>query len=351
MQPMRRRPEEQINFALIGSEGRVSNSYKGALLDRPTTPVRVISFDTRYITNPQLRERATASGLIVAGSQKEALERADIAAILTPDHIRQPSIDAINTPNVAIVIVEKPLATTVNMAEKIAATGEQQDKLVLVGTGYRNTFEPLKEIIQNGAIGEPTHIYTDYKHPMEEVLNSDSQMYGTDKPWRVGQDPHWGAIHALDTAIFVAGQAAFIKATESQQDVIPGYKYPGRVDMDVLFENGMTGEVVIDLASPLAEGKKHGTEFLVQGTEGTIWAHNKEKTYTLTRKGHDPEVREMKLPWTVDSLVHNALAIQRGETTNHEPFVDARKSLITVYAVEAAKLSAKTGERQSVNYR
>jgi predicted dehydrogenase len=348
---MRRLDAEPVRVALLGSEGRSATSYKGALLERAPTPVKVFAFDTRYTTNPQLKEKATASGLIVVGSQREALEEADIAAIVTPDGERQPALDAINTPRIGIVIVEKPLATSVEMSEKIAAAAEQQNKLVLVGTGYRATFKPLVDLIQDGAIGEPQSIYTDYKHPMQDVLAADSKTYGTDSPWRVRQDPHWGAIHALDTAIYAAGPVSSIKADESQRDVIPRYQYPGSVDMNVLFENGMTGEVVIDLASPLAKGKKHGTEFVVKGTKGTISAHNKENTYTLHRKGHDPEEGNLELPWTVDLLVHNALAIQRGERSDHEPFADARNALVTVYTVEAAQLSAKTGKREEVDNR
>ena len=115
------------------------------------------------ISNPEVAARAAAElGVDAYASAEELLEATAtdglIVATVENDH-REPTELAFAAG--AGVLVEKPIATTIDDAEQIIAAGERAGRPLLVGHVLRfdARYAQLREIVRSGGIGEPLTIY------------------------------------------------------------------------------------------------------------------------------------------------------------------------------------------------
>ncbi|PAP95085.1 Gfo/Idh/MocA family protein [Mesorhizobium wenxiniae] len=89
-----------------------------------------------------------------------AAEKLDLVSICTPDNLHRAPAEAVAAKGVNLFI-EKPIASTVDDAKAIIAAA--RDARVKLGVGYLLRFDPryarAKELIDEGRIGAPIHLY------------------------------------------------------------------------------------------------------------------------------------------------------------------------------------------------
>lgn len=96
------------------------------------------------------------------GSARELCERGGVDAVVvaTPDHLHlEPVLAALECGK--HVLVEKPMATSLAEAERMAAEARKRGLLLMVN--FENRFNPpfahVKELLRRGELGQPIHAY------------------------------------------------------------------------------------------------------------------------------------------------------------------------------------------------
>ncbi len=351
---MRRGPDNPLPVAVIGAGGRVGEYYLKALT-AINAPVTAFDIDTERMTTIATQ----FSGIRVAQTMEEALAAAQIAYILTPDHIRTPALASLQTPNIQLTVIEKPLANNLEEARVLHSVAQTKGKKVIVGSTYRATpqFAEIKKGVEADEIGDVIKVRATYNHDLRQVKDD----------WRKvgeGQNFYYGAAtHPVDMIMHIVGKRVVkVTATESRLDLLQGtdgFKRPELITITMLFKNGTIGEVSVNLVTPLPPGE-HGTELEVEGTKGTYKAHNKklpEKSdgeFLVYREGQDGwETRDVRPAYTINQLVATADAWareDREDADNPNPFATIDQALDLAYVLDAAERSARSERTEHIVY-
>jgi len=180
------------------------------------------------------------------------------------------------------VLCEKPLATTVDDHKAIQRELETTDRIVQVGfeLRYAKFFKEIDVVIRDNTIGDIEMIWCHiYRGP---VLSE----------WRLDDSKTGGLLlelcsHHFDLMSWYANskvQAVFGLQKHAQ----PGELYEG-AQVDIAFENNVTGSVVLTLFSDFDNEVKIG----VLGSKGTLEASLKSNTISFFTRDND-EVRTIR---------------------------------------------------------
>jgi UDP-N-acetylglucosamine 3-dehydrogenase len=148
---------EQVRIGVVGA-GYMGRTYAGILRAHPLAELVGIAD-----LNQEVAARAAAELGVDAYMSAEKLLEATaldglIVATVENDH-RKPTEAAFAAGTG--VLVEKPLATTIEDAEQMIAAGERAKKPLLTGHVLRfdSRYAQLREIVRAGGIGDPLTIY------------------------------------------------------------------------------------------------------------------------------------------------------------------------------------------------
>lgn len=92
---------------------------------------------------------------------KEYIPQADYVVLCTPPTKRLDYVEMVLSAHVPLYM-EKPIATTLEDAEKLEAMAEKYDGKIIVGFAhrYRPAFVKMHELVSSGLLGEPVHLYS-----------------------------------------------------------------------------------------------------------------------------------------------------------------------------------------------
>ncbi|WP_121740879.1 D-xylose 1-dehydrogenase Gfo6 [Natronorubrum halophilum] len=165
------------------------------------------------------------------------------------------------------VLCEKPLEATVERAERLVEAAEAAD--IPLMTAYRMHTEPAvrraKELIDDGFIGEPTHVYGNNTQPILE-MNPDPDQ------WRLDSDVTGYGTSVMDLGIYPINTARFLL----ERDPV---RASARMDSshdafdDVPDQNAtvtLTLEGDLPLVCTTSQHAQQDTQLKIIGTEGTI---------------------------------------------------------------------------------
>ncbi|MCO8245271.1 MULTISPECIES: Gfo/Idh/MocA family oxidoreductase [unclassified Haladaptatus] len=209
---------------------------------------------------------------------EEALDEIDVLLNLGPNHLHaEPSIAALERD--IHVLCEKPLASTRDDAERMAATADASNAVAGIGFNYR--FVPAiryaKRLIEAGELGEIRHFHGRY---VNGFLTDETAGWS----WRLSKE-HAGAgalgdlgSHTIDLARYLVGDIVTVSGhtrtftTErpfewgddgETREVDVDDAYSAQVD----FDNGAMGVLQ---ASRQAHGETNNNNFEVHGTDGAV---------------------------------------------------------------------------------
>lgn len=231
--------------------------------------------------DPEARERFTETFDVPTYASLDGLAEAgaDGVVITTPNQYHEEQATSAFDLGLS-VLIEKPLAHTLESAERIAAAAEDASGTCMVG--FKNRFLPAVEVVDGykneGRLGEITHVEANY------VRRRGIPGRGS---WFTQKDAAGGGalidigVHAIDLALYfldfpeineVLGQ------TRSQFGTRDEYTYldmfgedsgPGQFDVDdstTAFLSCADGQT-ISLECAWAADREPTDEFVVQGTE------------------------------------------------------------------------------------
>ncbi len=201
-----------------------------------------------WVADP-VRERAEAIALQVGARSltdyREGLGEIDCAFVLVPHHLHHPvTLDCFQAG--CHVLLEKPIATTLEQADEMIAAAERAGKTFMVGYQhrYKHCVQQFKTILDSGRYGKP--------FLLEGVMDSSLKDYALG--WIASKATLGGGVffssspHLLDVMFFVGGEVRSLRMVGTRGGVaMEGEDTAASV---MKFRNGMIGVARETWASP-----------------------------------------------------------------------------------------------------
>ena len=178
------------------------------------------------------------------------------------------------------VLCEKPIATSVDAAERMATRAAEVGAITLVPYTYRYmpTNQYVKRLIDEGFIGRPFHLnmryFTGFARSGEYSWRFDTELAGSGVLGDLGS--HW-----LHIARWLCGEVAEIGCVSAQfiergpRPDATGYdRGEDSAVMTVRFENGAYGTLQVSAVCWEGTAFNQTHHLDLHGSEGTIYAYN-----------------------------------------------------------------------------
>jgi len=253
------------------------------------------------------------------------------------------------------VLLEKPIATTVQEAQTLVDQVEATQAKVLIGhhRAHSAIMAQAKQVVSSGKLGALVSV-------MGSALFFKPDSYFNDGPWRreVGGGPILiNLIHEVHNLRMLCGDIVAVQAFAS--NVTRGFAVEDTVAINLRFASGVLGTFMLSDTAACArsweqtsqENKAYASYddedcYVVSGTRGSLSVPTMRlKTYARDedRSWMKPfEVSSVDL-WRDDPLVRQIDHLCDVVQGHAQPLVTARDGLNNLRVTEAISLAAKTG--------
>lgn len=324
---------DQLGIAVIGlhmgyGHFQQANSHPGARL------VAVCDI------NPAEVERVQAEFPVPLATTdyREVLACPDvhIVSIATPDHYHlEQTVAAFEAGK--HVLVEKPMARTVDECEQMVNAARKYNKKLMVAHVCRfySFFQQCKQWTTDGTLGEIYHVETSYIHNYEEIPGHDGWRFDPEKRhFLIG-----GGCHAIDLARWLCGDVDEVSCYSNHYG-IPVQQYDDHWIINCKFKSGAVGRI---LASDGCQ-RPYNIDCQVWGTLGTVEGDNTSDTFKLCLR-HVDRNRWLTVP---KETMAKAIANEIGHfvdcvINDTTPLIDGVDGAKTVATGWAAIESSRTG--------
>lgn len=251
------------------------------------------------------------------------------------------------------VLIEKPVADSVEDAQRLIDAAERAKVPVLVGhhRRYSPILEKAREIVHEGTLGRIVAV-------MGSAMFYKPDSYFDEGPWR--REPGGGPIlinmiHEVDDLRSMCGEIAEVQALAS--NAIRGFPVEDTVALNLRFANGALGTFLLsDTAATARSWEQTSGEnssyasypdedcYVIAGVSGSLAVPSMRlKVYAGERSWWKPFETSLVAVQRIDPLsrqLEHFCAVVRGEAT---PLVSARDALQTLRVTLAIDESARTG--------
>jgi predicted dehydrogenase len=265
-----------VNLGIIGL-GNIASLHADRLEEMGLDDCLVSGLDI----DPEARERfAEEYGVPVYADRADFYDTVDAVLVTTPNKFHEEY--AVSALEAGLdVFVEKPLAHTVESAERIAAAAADAEGFCMVGfhNRFRNAIQALLEYREDGTFGDITHIEADYIRrrgiPGRGSWFTHKAVAGGGSLIDIG-------VHAIDLSLFlldfpdvveVSGQTRAEFGTDDEYAYVDmwgedhgadAFDVDDSVSAFIRCEDGST----INLEVAWASNRPDSRQYYVRGTEG-----------------------------------------------------------------------------------
>ncbi len=322
------------NVAIIGAGVWSQNHLTGW---RAHPEARV----TWLVRSTEEKAKAKASAWDVpnwSADYKKVIERSDvdIVDILLP-HDMHAEVACLALAHGKHVVMEKPVATTLADAQRIADAAKQYDRKVMVSENwnYSTWVRKARGLIEGGAIGTPFLI--------RSILDMDVREGFTGLDWRYRPERMGGGAlldagtHCVSACRYLLGEITEVSA------VLANYGFPQIAPMEdtclllMRFESGASGTLAL---SWLAQRERPRTEFVILGDKGTIEFDTHARQFFLTKDHRRAEEFDLQPSrGFVEQMRHFIDCVRDNET----PLTSPEEQMGSLRAILAAYRSVESG--------
>jgi UDP-N-acetyl-2-amino-2-deoxyglucuronate dehydrogenase len=209
----------------------------------------------------------------VAGHELESLlddVQPDVVAIAGPDHLHASQAIAA-AEHGCHLLIEKPLAVTVEEAREIMAAVEHNGVIAMTDQTMRYVYpyRQMADMARAGDVGRIFFIQGDYVHDMWSYYSPKGHDY---TPWRSDKNHPQnillgGGCHPIDLMLWTVGSPVREVMCYSSKLSVPEFPSDDCYLVSLRFENGVIGKVTV---SSGCSGHGMGEFLEIFGTEGTL---------------------------------------------------------------------------------
>ena len=336
--------EKKFNVAMIGCGNIATSHLKGVAAKEECVLYAVCD----NADDDRLERRKNDYGAKIAVKDyKELLgdPNIDFVIITVPDNSHMEIACAFMRDG-KDVLLEKPMALTMEECEEMLKVEKETGKRLMVGqvVRYNNNFINAKKLVDEGAIGELAFVESEYAH--------DYSVARGYKDWRVSPEREGmigGGCHAVDFLRWVAGDPTEVHAFSNHKylldwpvndTTIAIYKFP----------NGVIGKVFCGIGVK----RNYTMRTCLYGTKGTIVFDSKTPDLQLFQDNGEPKSYVTPTIVPSEPIGHN----MTGEISDFvDAMIEGRPNPIaaiegarTIAVCRATVESAKTGETVKIVY-
>jgi predicted dehydrogenase len=336
-----------IPVALIGA-GLFGQKHVETLASEPTFKLVAIADPT-----PAAADYARQCDVPCFADYRDMLDKAKPAAaiIATPNVLHVPTGLACVERGVH-VLVEKPIADTVEDAQKLARAAERAGVALLVGhhRRYNPIIEKAREIVQGGQIGRLTAVVG-----LWLVLKPDAYFEAAHRRQPGAGPVLTNCIHDIDDLRFICGEITDVQAFTS--NAVREFAVEDTAAVCLRFGNGALGTITVSdtVAAPwsweLTSGENPAYSrstndcYLLAGTEGSLTVPRLELSRYEGERGWYAPLSSKRIDVEyVDPLVtqmrHFARVIQ-GQERPRITGADATRTLAVTVGIHQAAASGR----------
>lgn len=173
-------------------------------------------------------------------------ERLDAVAIALPNTLHVEAVELSLAAGIKNILLEKPIANTVEEAEHIIKICKDADAVLLVGHHRRSSskYQLLKEIIDSGRIGSIVGVQSNY------AIAKPHSYYDVEWHTKKGGGPLLiNAIHDFDDLNFVTGMTP-AKVYAAARNTVRGNEVEDSVSAVVEYKEGVTASYFVSDGTP-----------------------------------------------------------------------------------------------------
>jgi predicted dehydrogenase len=265
------------------------------------------------------------------------MERPEVVGIATPDHLHMEPLLAAIANGAKGILCEKPLATSLEEADRMVAAAEAAGTIINVN--YTRRWLPewveARRMIADGEIGRLSQIVAQIGGPRAMLFRNHTHVIDLIQ-YLAGADPEW-VIAELepgfeDYGLGYAGDGGNDPATEPGANYYVGFENGVRAYVSGM-KDTIAAEMMVLLVGP--EGR------IVLDLEG-IRVHGMQNTDVRTTAGV-PSVRPVSPRWTVAGFQAAWLDLFQGLDTGRPVQSPPRTARQTVALTEAILVSQQRG--------
>ncbi len=238
-------------------------------------------------------DRCYASFAEMAQAEAARDDRIDAVAIVTPNHMHHPAAKAFLEAGIH-VICDKPMTTTIEDAEDLAATVERTGLVFALTHNYTGypMVRQARAMVEAGELGRIRVVQVEYPQDWLTTRLEDSGQ--KQAAWRT--DPAQSGIagcvvdigtHAFQLAEFVTG----LRCTGLAADLtsfVEGRRLDDNAHMMLRYDNGAKGML---WASQVAPGHENGLRLRVYGDKGGLeWFQEQPNHLRFSPFGEPPRI-------------------------------------------------------------
>lgn len=281
-----------------------------------------------------------------------AAERPDGVIVATPNALHvQNGLDCVK--HGVPVLIEKPIADSVEEAARLADAAEAANVPLLVGHHRRHSsiLAKAREVVKDGTLGPVVAV-------MGSALFYKPDRYFDEGPWRceAGGGPILiNMIHEVDNLRSLCGEIVAVQAFASS--ATRGFPVEDTVAINLRFADGTLGTFILsDTAASARSWEQTSQEstsythysdedcYLISGTRGSLAVPTMRlKVYTEERSWWEPfheDVIEVERTDPLARQLEHFCSVIRGEA---EPLVSGRDGVQTLRVTLAIHEAARTG--------
>jgi predicted dehydrogenase len=265
-------------------------------------------------------------------------ERLDAVSICLPHHLHAPAAVAAARAGLH-VLVEKPLATTLDEADRMIAAADAAGVVLMVAEPVRFHGAYLKaaDLIRSGAVGDVFLVRISREHHMHDYLRR--------RPWFLehpaGGIMYSGGIHDFDILRMLAGEVEHVYGLAGHK-VLP--EMAGD-DTSVALAGLQSGAAAVIAESFSSRTPHPGVHIAVYGSQGSMWVHrDRIRLYNAPDDGREEQTQTWTAPPGDTFLAEIAHFIECLDT-GAEPMTSARDQRWPLLAVLATYASIQEGKR------
>ncbi len=267
----------------------------------------------------------------------------DIVSVATPDYAhKEPVIAAAEAGK--HIIVEKPMATSINDAEDMVRAVKKAGVKFMVN--FENRFNPayvrVKDIIKQGLIGRPLHIYA----RLSDTIYVPTRMLGWSAKTTVA---FFLMSHTADLARWYFEDEAYMVYAIAHKDVLAGIgiNTPDLYVAIVNFRRGGTANLESCWILPESMPSVFDFKLEVIGSEGAVFVDTQKEgveEYTKQEGRYAHFIKLYEIHGTYAGFLKEALAhFVRCVLEDREPIVKPEDGLANVKILVAVDRSAREG--------